>query len=157
MNKQYIHSLLDETIHGVTVRFITKAVRSDSTLESLLGNSALSTKGYLYLTKEKFNPGDFVIVMANDQYQIVVVEEWHDEPPIEAQSDIQYKWVISAVDLASHNETLNWEKECLAKIGSGMRNGHRRGARAALAAEFPDLLGLVTQPTQGDTDACGAG
>lgn len=131
MDKNIVAFIRDD-VRTVDVRFIcdnfaqksnefknsTPTLLSEET-SMLLPNLDLTIKTYTYLTDlTDLNPGDFAVVLAQGVPKVVYISAVHDEVEIEPNSDVEYKWIVSKVDLA-HFEKLSQQnlaiKETLTK------------------------------------------
>lgn len=159
MNKQYIRTLLDESIKGVMVVFDVNNDKSPD-LDSFddftptqrrnaLAGSKHGSKRYLYLTRLDLVPGDYCVVEARDIFQVVKVVEVLDEPPIKENDTVEFKWVVSKIDIVAYCNLLESETQALGQISSASRGHHRAMVRQALLASCPALgnLNPVTPPT----------
>jgi hypothetical protein len=157
MNKQYIRTLLDETIKGVSVIFnpeedeefnmafaqLTPKERQYAAKRAALPESQ---KSYLYLTRFDCAVGDYLVVEARGIFKTVKVVEVHDEPPIDETTPIEYKWVLAKLDMVGYCDLLKAESDALAKITNASRGHHRKMARSALLSSFPELANIDVTP-----------
>jgi len=153
VNKQYIRTLLDESIKGVSVIFDPQNENgpdftSDHTMYGPARKVVTNTsKRYLYLTRLDLNIGDYLVVEARGVFLVVKVVELHNEPPVKENDTIDYKWVVSKVDISHYTQLLITETEALSKITTASRGHHRRLAKTALLSSFPELANLSNDST----------
>lgn len=131
MNKHYILSLFDPSVRTVSASFH--------------GGS----RSYTYKTTLDFEVGDLALVETPDNgVQAVTIRKVHVTPEIDADSNIDYKWIISKVDLAPYRALVDRDTELSAKVKEAQRDHHREAARAALLAKIPSLGALANLTEQ---------
>jgi hypothetical protein len=129
MNKHYILSLFDPNLKTVGVAF--------------KGGSQL----YTYKTYDDFAVGDLAVVHTpSNGFQVVEVKALHGTPDIDADSRVDYKWIVQKVDLKAYEQLEKKDEEMSAKVKEAQRDAHRKSAREALLAKVPSLGILDTAP-----------
>lgn len=132
MNKHYIASLLDETLQTVGCRFKG-------------GNQIYTYKHRLGELKE----GDELVVQTpSNGPQVVTVARVDTVPDLDADSSIEYAWVIQKVDRTAYDADLVRDKELFRQVKDYERANHRQQAKAALLATAPGLLAALAPPAQ---------
>ena len=156
MNKQYIRTLLDESIKGVSVIFdpqnennpdFESDYKTAGPVGRKIGAWSTNSKRYLYLTRLNLNVGDYLVVEARGVFLVVRVVELHNEPPVKENDTVEYKWVVSKVETSHYTQLLITETEALSKITTASRGHHRRLAKTALLSSFPELANLSNDST----------
>lgn len=107
---------------------------------------------YTYKTNLDLEPDDIVVVPARGYFKTAQVIEVHEEPQIDLDSDIDYKWVVQKVDVKGWQE-LNAKEDALAKKIVNFEHKQRRTALLAslgISSENSELLSLTQM---GGTDA----
>ena len=79
--------------------------------------------------------GDIVVVETKDRLGIATVADL--DPDVDyTGSEIQYKWVVTKLDLAGHQKLLESEKEIVADIKRAEKRKRQEAVRRALADEL---------------------
>lgn len=100
-----IGALLREGAYTIHVRFFSLPYSKQPEPMTLLSIGEepvlnLSAKTYTYVTDiVGMKAGDYVVVSAQGVLQVAVVSSVDEELDIEPNSDIQYRWVVSKVDM----------------------------------------------------------
>lgn len=131
MNSSYIQTLLNKDIKTVSVSF---------------GNST----SYTYKTRLDLVPDDLVIVKAAGKFKIARIEEIDCVPNIDANSSIQYAWIMQKVETVAYE---NKELEDLAfkrKVKEEEIRTHREQHLQELKLRFGNLNSLIENKPQSD-------
>lgn len=114
--KHLIHAL-DQNFKTVSVVF-----KND--------NGGIAGKAYTYKVHltDKVEADDYVVVNVGT-LKIAKIIEVHDVPKIDYDSDIDYKWIVSKIDLTGYNERIEREKGALDEI---KRAEHKKRAEQAI-------------------------
>jgi hypothetical protein len=125
MNKHYITSLFDEGLKTIGVKF---------------GGIG---KVYTYKTRDNFALGDHAVVdTPGNGLQIVEVFRVDEEPELDPDSVIDYKWIVCKVDLSAYHEQNEKDQLFLKQIAALQRKRHREQAKNALFEIMPELASL---------------
>lgn len=90
---------------------------------------------YTYITHLDVAAGDTVVVYASGEVKLATVIKVDDQPEIEPNSTIAYKWVIDKVDMAAFNENQQRNAEIELTVGEAYRQNLRRSfAQTVLGA-----------------------
>lgn len=100
---------------------------------------------------------DLIVIDVKGTTKLAYVDEIHDEPQIDFDSNIDYKWIIQKVDFTEYNKILEAEKEALKKIKAAKRAKEKQEiieglGLAAEAGLIEEVRGLVNfkDETHGD-------
>ena len=111
LNYSTIALLLGENVRTVSVRFFRDN-----------GAGSLHSKCYTYKTTFNFEPGDLAVVAVGNLFKVVSVVEM-DVPA--DQDDIDYKWVVCAVDTAGWLANVEAERKLCSTVRA-KHDAHRK-------------------------------
>lgn len=117
MNTDYIQTVTDETIKTVSAVFEYEDIMA---------------KRYTYKTRLDFEEGDMAVVNTPHGLSIVEIVEIHDEPEIDPDSVIDFKWIVQKVDIDAIEQAEADDKAFAKKCRERIRANHRKQARVAL-------------------------
>lgn len=136
MNTHYLHSLIDESVRTVGVRFNTAAGTGTSA-------PLWSQKVYTYKTREPFSIDDLVVVEVPAGMSVAKVVRVDDDPQLDANTSLAYRWVVQKVDLRAYNALVDDDKRFEREIMKLQRKKHRESLRDLVTKQFPELTALV--------------
>lgn len=141
-NMNHLVSLLQE---GYTTIGVVFAVRQpqpiDIELESLsrgrdrVANHQAGPQTYTYKCHFECIVGDLVILPPSSEGKlpsIGTVVRVDDEPELNFESDIEYKWAVARVDFSQYDQVMSSEK----KMVKVLREGEKQAARKRLLESY---------------------
>ena len=119
MNINTIASLLVEGIKTVKVKF------------------PHDDQEYTYKTVLTLEVGDYVAVnVASNNRILPQVTEVHEEPELDPDSEIEYKWILCSVDLTKVNDLIAIELSIVEKLNATKRKRAREQALNLITEEY---------------------
>lgn len=119
MNSTYLLAALDDTINSVSVTLETNGPK------------------YTYITRDRFEIGDLVVIPVRDGFAIRKVVKFDSPARVEQHASFEYKWAVQKVDL------LNWERlnEITNEVNLKIEDIQRSKAREEMIQNLKDHLG----------------
>ena len=115
----------------IGARFIKDKFKDDS-LELGEDSLQLSDRAYTYITDLSLAVGDLVVVYAVGVPKVAMVARVDEELDIQPNDTIEYKWVISKVDVAHYLNNCKKNAELTRTIGKAYQKNVRN--------QFRDML-----------------
>jgi len=135
MNITYLHSLLDESINTVGVKFLSNEFGQQREPEG---------KVYNYCTRLKLVEGDLAIVQSPTGFQIVCVVESHETCQLSPTSEWEPKWIAQKLDVDSFVQLKEDNDRIHVQLTRKLRQKHRKQAMA----QFSEQTGLSLEDFQ---------
>ena len=159
MNSDYIQTVVDETIKTVSCRYEKngKEYTFKTRLDLKVGDQVLvqtakakvdfdfeddEVQSIARATRKKAKVRGSVSVdtavtkvlnRVKPSFAVVEVVEVHETPDIDANSDINYKWILQKVDIEAYVEAMENDEKFRISLRDKARETHRTEARARLA------------------------
>lgn len=95
-------------------------------------------KVYTYVTDLPVQTGDLVVVLANGVLAIAIVRKVDDSTNIEPNSSTEYQWVVSRVDLAHYNKTMEQNLKITQAVAKAYKENLRRGFSQQVLLGMPE-------------------
>ena len=115
--KHYLEILQSGTFKTVKVSFFNHAFM----------NAYLNNKEYVFKTDiEDICVGDAAVVFLNNNLKIVgITEVCNDDSLLDYNSDLEYRWLVSKIDLEAHLLRIKREKEIRKKLDDKIKTKNR--------------------------------
>ena len=92
---------------------------------------------YTYKTMLTLEVGDHVAVsVASNKQLLAQVTEVHEEPELDPDSEIEYKWILCSVDLTKVNDLIAIELSIVEKLNATKRKRAREQALNLITEEY---------------------
>lgn len=128
-----IAALLREDTKTIGVRFFNERFNNENkTLLDLEQYTNLSAATYTYVTTEDFKEGDYAIVFVSDIPKVALVVRVDSECMIDPQENIEFKWVVSKVNIDSFEENQRKNEVILDVVTQAYKKN--------LRAQFQDIV-----------------
>lgn len=93
---------------------------------------------YTYITDIVVAVGDLVVVETGGAFKVVKVSRVDDDLNIEPNSDIEYKWVVSKVEIGKYEENLERNRVLTDTLGKAYQSQMRRSFADTLLGSLPE-------------------
>lgn len=127
MNMSYIQTVFDETIKTVSVVFDLE--------------DAVMARHYTYKTRLDLKVGDVCAVATPHGLNLVEVVEVHEDPRINPDDRIEYKWITNKVDV----ESIKAAEQADIDFADKARTHARSKARERAKEELEEFRGLFLE------------
>ena len=114
---------------------IAAILREDAKTIKVVFEHVATAKRYTYVTHLDVAPGDRVVVEARGVMTVAYIDSVDVDLDIAPNSDVQIKWVVGKVDIASHVANEDRNDEIQKTLGKAYRsNARQQFAQLTLAS-----------------------